>query len=235
MKVIALVLGLCVLAGCSAQVGDPIVAAPAHNQGDDPATPAWCDANAYGECYPSADRGYGARTEKAWGSRLPNFAFYGQRAGTAPRVDAEGTPELGRITLSDYFDPKARTHDLLVIGLHAVWCGVSHNLAARVRDWAASKPDVAVLDLLIEGPDYGPATPRDILPWSNNTVGPTADTGLGMWAEVGSFMTTFAYPVLLIVDARSMELLDRTIGDGTVITDRLGEWRDAVQTRPPRP
>jgi len=221
----ALVCGF--LVGC---VADVATKKPEPLQGDDPAKPAAaeCAANPYGACYPTQDIGYGARSKEAWGNRAPNLAFYGKRGGSS---------DFERITFADQYDPEARHHRVLVVTVATSWCGVCMRLNTEVdAALAAIGTDVKDLDILVEGPKPNAnATLDDLDTWIARTH-PHHDSVVGSFIDVGAFMPQDDWPLILVIDARSMEIRDAVVGYyasdlWALVTKRVLETR----TAPPRP
>jgi len=230
MKILgALALGaLAIACGPSPSANDK----PVELQGLDRDPSSGCaaaDRNPDGLCYPTGDIAVAPRrtTDQGmeWGSRLPNLGFVGFRRGVAREA-----PEATTIRLADYYDPGARRANVLVIALQVAWCYLSPRLSDLLE---TSPPDVAVLQVLLEGPLIGvPATLGDLATFGRATS--TTEVGIGpdvLFRETNGR----GYPEILIVDPRSMELLEVVAGIDYQIVDRLQRWKDSLAQTPPRP
>jgi len=166
------------------------------------------DANPDGVPYPTEDLGPKARTELRRGQRIPNLTFQGYVGSNR----AEG---LKPVSLADYYDPDAKRYKLLNIMLAGTWCQpCDAQTQQMIPAEAELKPEgVVVLAALVNGPSpgYGPQlSDLDAFIDKHKTdytmvIDVRAHRFLGLWQFD-------ALPVNALVDTRTMEILDASVG-----------------------
>jgi len=150
------------------------------------------------------------------GAIIQNHSFLGWRDPVRSGFDPT---RLEEVSLSDFYDPGGRATELIVVNASAVWCPVcrSEMRIIDTRDLAvnyrASK--VALVGTLFEDNDSLPAKPEDLALWGNqlNFVVDfplVLDPGLSLGPYFGSSAT----PLNLVIDARTMEILQIYMGYG---------------------
>ena len=139
---------------------------------------------------------------------------YGTTAGailrnyTWPGLGADGSART--IALGDHLEACASVASLLVVRVGAAWCGTCQWYAAHSRVLAASDvgPRLRVLDVLVRGQDNGPAAMEDASAWRALQDTP-ADIAVDSSFTLSELLPArTALPYLLLVDARTMTLLD---------------------------
>jgi hypothetical protein len=205
--------------------------------------------NPYGVCYPTADIGTHVRSGATWGNRIPNLRFTGFRAHGTDVVD---TTTAETIALADYYDPNGITGNvLLVITSNQMWCAPSNEQAdffsganytganVGAASWAKDLAPlgVVVIEALDDGPKPGiSATLDDLRAYmarhtSDYTSVVDPDRVLSFF-----FWTEFPWdPDVLVIDARSMEMLSATVGFDWQAGTSLAQLAATTRASPPRP
>jgi hypothetical protein len=165
-----------------------------------------CSASAY------PDAPYGAEP----GSVMQNACF---RGWTRPDRSAHDEASLEPVQLADYFDPTGASGSrLLLINTAAVWCSacrVEHeHLPERAQ--AFTSRGLVILSALFQDQERNPAEVSELSAWVESfatnfpmVLDPTYQFGLYASAETA--------PLNLVVDARSMTILQKYIGDQSAV------------------
>jgi hypothetical protein len=162
------------------------------------------------------------------GATIQNLSFLGWRDAKAAGYDPS---KLEVVSLSDFYDPTgSKGIRLLALNSAAVWCGVCREEYKQLkRDgiYAKYRPKgVEMLGVLFEDNNYDPAKPSDLKVWG----GPTAhdvpfplviDPGF----KTGAYFSSDATPMNMLIDTRTMEILDVAMGYDT---SRPGEYWAAI-------
>jgi hypothetical protein len=204
------------LAGCASQsLDDPKAtdaaggSAPA--AGGSVSTPAapGAEPTYQKQDYPPGPYGLGEH------ATLENFGFLGWRDPVASNYDEN---HLEQVRLGDFYDPDGSKNIRLIwINASAVWCTVCRAEMVDIRDNAVNKTfkprGVQMIVTLFEDNKAGPARPLDLHNWGNQ--GQYAidfplllDPGF----KLGAFFTSDATPLNMLVDARTMKVIDATMG-----------------------
>lgn len=178
--------------------------------------------NPYGAGYPTTNIGWKARAGNVRGDRMANLSF----TGYAPSAASTRT-----ISLADVFDPEGRAHDIVAVMMTAGWDTYSNQLATAL---ASSPPSrVAMMMVLGEGTSPGtPATLTDLaafrtkLPAAFHVLDPGFKT-------FGALFDASALPFIVVLDARTMEIVSAQVGMPPDATKALDDARTAVLSRPP--
>jgi hypothetical protein len=155
----------------------------------------------------------------ALGAIIADHTFLGWRDPVLAGFDAA---RLEEVRLSDFYDPEGRQTELIVVNASAVWCPVcrtemanidQRNLTARYR---SSK--VVFFGTLFEDVAGRPATPDDLSLWSNQ-LGFVVDFPLVLdpGLKLGPYFSQGATPLNLVIDARTMEILQVYMGYGETL------------------
>src|ERR1041384_7854303 len=149
------------------------------------------------------------------GSTLEDFGFLGWRDPVASGYDQT---KLEQVQLSEFYDPTgSKGIKLLWINASAVWCSVCRAEMRDIKDngvRAAFEPrGVKLIVTLFEDNKSGPARPLDLHNWGSASEHAIdfpllLDPGF----KLGAFFTSDATPLNMLVDARTMRVLDETMG-----------------------
>lgn len=159
--------------------------------------------------YPAGPYGTGVR------ATIENFAFLGWRDPVAANYDVT---KLEQVRLSEYYNPDGRSNVKLIwINASAVWCSVCRAEMADIKNTgvkAAFGPrGLQLIETLFEDNKSGPARPIDLKNWGSSPAHAIdfpllLDPGF----KLGAFFTSDATPLNMLVDARTMKVLDATMG-----------------------
>ncbi len=197
-------------AGGSAAAGAPsripVTGAPA---GTTAAGPNSADPNYQKLDYPAGPYGVGVH------ATLENFAFLGWHDPLAANYDQT---KLETVQLSEYYNPDGRNNlKLIWINASAVWCSVCRAEMADIKSngvHAAFAPKgVQLIVTLFEDNKTGPAKPLDLHNWGSLPAHSIdfpllLDPGF----KLGAFFTSDATPLNMLVDAKTMKVIDATMG-----------------------
>jgi hypothetical protein len=159
--------------------------------------------------YPAGPYGTGVR------ATLENFAFLGWRDPVAANYDVT---KLEQVRLSEFYNPDGRSNVKLIwINASAVWCSVCRAEMEDIKNngvHAAFAPKgVQLIETLFEDNKSGPARPLDLHNWGSSPAHAIdfpllLDPGF----KLGAFFTSDATPLNMLVDAKTMKVLDATMG-----------------------
>ena len=213
----------------------------------DPA--AACELNPYAVCYPTADVGVAVRSGSQYGNRIPNLKFVGFRSQGTATLDPSSAPTS--VSLADYYDPLGMMGNILIVIVsNHVWCGPSNEEADFLSganftgantggaSWAKELAPlgIVVIEALDDGPVWGTSATLDDLRTyvtrhdSDYTSVLDGDRSLALY-----FPTQPWNPDVLILDARSMEILSATVGFDTNADVTLAALARATRSSAPRP
>lgn len=159
--------------------------------------------------YPPGPYGTGVR------ATLEDFAFLGWRDPVAAAYDQT---KLEEVHLSEFYDPTGEKGlKLLWINASAVWCSVCRSEMRDIKtngvhaEFAAK--GVQLIVTLFEDNKSGPARPLDLHNWGS---APEHSIDFPLLLDpgfkLGAFFTSDATPLNMLVDARTMRVLDTTMG-----------------------
>jgi hypothetical protein len=216
-------MGALVTLGCSSdsltdQTGSPTDGTPAPTPTSTATTPTVEGEFAPIKAYPPGPYGYGV------GAVIDNLDFIGWLDPVAAGYDVT---KLERVELADLYDPNGTHTELIVINASAVWCTVCQqelrdmNRSGTYAAYSARK--VQVVGTLFEDGAGDPATPKDLSLWGSSTARAIAfplvlDPGLKM----GRYFTSDATPLNLVIDARTMRIVEAMMGYDS--TPGTGLW-----------
>ena len=160
--------------------------------------------------YPSGPYG----TEE--GQTLSNFCFQGFRNPAKVSHDQSSLQTLG---ISDYYDPTGSNGvKLLLINTAAVWCSAcrtEHESLSAKNDQYAPR-GLRILSTLFQDAKSDPATLRDLKNWVE-----TFDSNYAMALDPDyqfeGFATAETAPLNLVIDARTMTIEKKLLGDQATI------------------
>jgi hypothetical protein len=182
--------------------------------GEDTAIPTVPSAHTDGEFRPLAEYPAGPYGSER-GSIIADHVFLGWRDPVRSGYDEN---RLEEVRLSDFYDPRGGSTELLVINASAVWCPAcrtemavidSEGLAALYRERG-----VALLGTLFEDRSGLPAKPADLALWGNGLTTFRVEFPLVLdpALKLGPYFSQAVTPLNLVVDARSMEILNVFMG-----------------------
>ncbi|MEI9939329.1 MAG: hypothetical protein WDO69_19075 [Pseudomonadota bacterium] len=219
-----LVAATCSLLGCSSsplagvqesETGAEPGAAPAGSVGTGAsagAGSAAASSTSTWAAYPAGPYGTGR------GATIENLSFLGWRH---PDVAGYDPAKFETVRLSDFYDPDGLTGvKLLAINASAVWCSVCR---AEYEDMNSTQVydtvhpmGVEILGTLFEDNAYYPAQPQDLKNWGVlSTHAVKFPLVLDPGFKLGAFFDSDATPLNMLVDVRTMTIVQVTMGYST--------------------
>lgn len=158
----------------------------------------------------------------------PEGPYGGKLGDIAPDVcirgwhhprEADYDPErLERICLSDFWDPEAREHQLLLVNTSAIWCsacrveyGGSGNRPSLSRH-LSERRGLRLLGALFQDAAFEPADEADAVAWAR-TYAVDFSFGLDAPFVMGAFADAEVQPFNMVIDTRSMRIVLQVDGD----------------------
>ncbi len=202
--------GTATAAGGSAAAGAPsVIPGTGATAGSSTAAPTDAGPSYQKVDYPAGPYGVGVH------ATLENFAFLGWHDPVAANYDET---KLETVQLSEYYNPDGRSDlKLIWINASAVWCSVCRAEMADIKNngvHAAFAPKgVQLIVTLFEDNNSGPARPKDLHNWGS-TAAHAIDFPLLLdpGFKLGAFFTSDATPLNMLVDAKTMKVIDATMG-----------------------
>ena len=156
--------------------------------------------------YPSGPFG----TEE--GDTLANACFKGFRD---PARVSHDQASLETIAFSDYYDPTGSKGDtLILINTAAIWCSACRTehegLSAKNDEYSGR--GLRILSTLFQDVKHDPATIVDLGNWVD-TFSSNYAMALDPDYQLGSFARAETAPLNLVVDARTMKIEKKLLGD----------------------
>lgn len=160
--------------------------------------------------YPSGPFG----TEE--GDTLADACFQGFRD---PSRVSHSESSLETIAFADYYDPSgSKGYQLILINTAAVWCSAcrSEHEGLSEKNWEYSPRGLRIVSTLFQDAHGDPATMRDLSAWVD-----TFDSNYAMVLDpdyqLGDFARAETAPLNLIVDARTMKIEKKLLGDQATV------------------
>ena len=156
---------------------------------------------------------------------IENLEFIGWRDPVGVNYDVS---QLAPVKLGDFYDPNGVQTELLVLNASAVWCvvcqGEMRDMNAQGTYQAFQARKVQILSTLFEDAQSNPAKPSDLSLWGSSAVREIAfPLVLDPALKMGIYFTSDATPLNLVVDARTMRIIDVMMGyDPTPTTGLWG-------------
>jgi hypothetical protein len=158
------------------------------------------------------------------GTLAEDRCFRGWRAPQSTRHD-ETT--LEEISLGSFYDPTGKTHEIVLLNTAAVWCSVCKSEHKTLPDrYAELAPrGLAIVSALFQNGQGGPADLDDLTTWVE-----TFDVPFPMVLDpdyqLNDYASAETAPLNLVIDARTMRILAKFIGNQseplwTTIEDEL--------------
>jgi hypothetical protein len=219
MRAFSLMLTCAVLAGCSSDDHPPDFADP---------DVAGRDANPDGVPYPTDSLGGIERASSRAGQRIPNFTFQAY-------VNGDRAKGLQTVSLADFYDPEQKRHKVLDIQISQVWCTIcsveTDATSQLIGDLTAE--GAVFLQIMTSGSDAsrGPSL-GEVDAWVDRhamTYTLAIDVRSRRMAGIG--VTTVPWD--LLVDTRTMEILDSSAGAPADVAKYVREGLQWVSSHPP--
>ncbi len=183
-----------------------------------------------GDPYPTDNLGGRPRQGTRRGDRIANYTFQAYR-------DGDRSKGLTPLSLAEYYDPKMKRHKILHLQVAATWCAIcSSELEATVTVAEPLKErGVVFLEVIVSGPTAGkgPAL-EEVDEWitRHKTNFSTAiDVRARRLGVIG--VDPGAMPHDILIDTRTMEILDSSIGAPLDVVKYVSEGLDFVKNNPP--
>jgi hypothetical protein len=180
------------------------------------------------QAYPPGPYGHGL------GAVIENLEFIGWSDPVGANYDVN---QFEHIKLGDFYDPEGTQTELLVLNASAVWCTVCQGEARDMQingTYAAFHArKVQMLTTLFQDQQSNPAKPSDLVLWGSSKqrlidYPLVLDPALKM----GAYFTSDATPLNLVVDARTMTIIDVMMGyDGSAETGMWARVDQALKAR----
>jgi hypothetical protein len=156
--------------------------------------------------YPSGP--YGAEQ----GERIANACFQGFRN---PANGNHGPDALETLAFSDYYDPTgSQGIELVLINTAAIWCSAcrtEHQTLSAKNDQYAPR-GLRILSTLFQDAARNPATPDNLKNWVE-TFDSSYAMALDPDYQLGAYAPAETAPLNLVVDARTMTIELKLLGD----------------------
>ena len=176
--------------------------------------------------YPQDNLGLTPRSGTTEGQHIPNFTFRGY-------VDSSRAAGLQTVSLADYYDPESRRYKVLSLVAAAMWCPICGGQTEQmvVAAPALRSEGVVIIEAIIDGPTGQiPPTLCDFDDWietheTNFTL--VFDSGA---RRIGQYAAISGVPYNILVDTRTMEVLDAGVGaplDYATYVRQAISWVDA--------
>jgi len=208
-----------VLSGCSSDDAPP--------DPPDPEVPGRA-ANPDGVAYPTDNLGGSERASTHPGQRIPNFTFQAY-------VDGDRSRGLQTVSLADFFDPEQKRHKVLDIQISQVWCSIcSAETQSTSQVITELKADGAVfLQVMTSGSDAsrGPSM-GEFDSWVDRHA-MTYTLALDVRGRRMGTLGVSTVPWDILVDTRTMEILDSSAGAPTDVERYVRDGISWVNSHPP--
>jgi len=206
---------------------------PACSAGDEDPFPdpdlAVVEANPDGVPYPTDHIGGTKRRGTRRGDRMPNFTFRAYRNGRAGGLET--------VSLSEYFDPGQKRHKVLHLQVAATWCSIcSSELEATVSvAKQLEERGIRFLEVIVSGKTAGKGPSlAEVDAWIDRH-GTNFPTGIDVAARrLGALgVSGTAMPHDILIDTRTMEILDSSVGAPVDVGKYVLEALRFVEDNPP--
>ena len=194
----------------TAPSGDGSTPSASGGSSSTPSAPTATGPNYEKQDYPAGPYGTGVH------ATLEDFAFLGWRDPVAANYDVN---KFEQVRLSEFYNPDGRSDVKLIwINASAVWCSVCRAEMTDLRNnqiHATFGPKgVQMIVTLFEDNNSGPSRPLDLHNWGSSDKGFSIDFPLLLdpGFKLGAFFTSDATPLNMLVDARTMKVIDATMG-----------------------
>jgi len=202
-RVLPLALGL-TLAGCG--TNRPEIPPELLASGGPPVLAPGCDSPGYPE------GPYGSST----GSVVTNSCF---RGWAAPSSTAHTDSALEDLSLGAFYDPLGARYELVLVNSAALWCSVCktehHTLPQHYAELAPH--GLAIVSALFQNNAGDPAGVADLKQWVE-TFATNFPMVLDPDYQLGTYASAESAPLNLVIDARTMQIIEKFVGNqGSVL------------------
>ena len=174
----------------------------------------------------------GAPTAVAPGCATPGYpaAPYGSDPGAvvtnscfrgwlSPNSTAHTEAALEDLSLGAFYDPLGARYELLLVNTAALWCAVCktehQTLPARYADLAPH--GLAIVSALFQNNAGDPAGVKDLKQWVE-TFKTSFPMVLDPDYQLGTYASAETAPLNLVIDARTMQIVEKFVGNqGSVL------------------
>jgi peroxiredoxin len=145
------------------------------------------------------------------GSTAGDLCFQGWQT---PNQTDHTASTLENVSLGHYFDPKGEKYEILLVNTAAVWCSVCKSEHQTLPDhYAELAPrGLAIVSALFQDNAGKPAELSDLKTWVEAYDVPFPMV-LDPDYQLGSYASAETAPLNLVIDARTMQIIDRFIGN----------------------
>jgi len=187
------------LAGCG--TNRPEIPPELLASGGDSALAPGCDSPGY----PAGP--YGSAT----GAVVTNSCF---RGWAAPTAVAHTDATLEDLSLGAFHDPTGERYELLLVNSAALWCAVCKSEHQTLpQHYAELAPHgLAILSALFQNNAGDPATLVDLKQWVE-TFHTTFPMVLDSDYQLGTYASAETAPLNLVIDARTMQIVEKFVGN----------------------
>lgn len=181
--------------------------------------------NPYGRDYPTENLGWTVRSESSPGQIIPNLVF---STGSRPQ-HVDSSPTLTSLELAEFFDPEARKYEVIVLVLATT---LDTGSGPLLNSFSSPPKKVALISVLGEGFPSAPPELDEFSRW--------VKTYPWVWHALDGLFTELKpldsenrtiYPVVVLIDARTMELAYRKEGASSL--EELTPHIDTIRSRQP--
>lgn len=166
------------------------------------------DTNPDGVPYPTDNVGPRKRIGSTPGQRLPNLAFHAYLDGDRS--------QLSTISMADFYDPEMKRHKVLHLMIAATWCAIcSAELEAAISIKEQARGiGVVFVEVIVSGATAGKGPSSDEVEGWMKRHGTNITTAIDVRAKkLGPLgIDPIAMPHDILVDTRTMEILDSSVG-----------------------
>ncbi|HEV8246409.1 MAG TPA: hypothetical protein VGP93_11600 [Polyangiaceae bacterium] len=147
------------------------------------------------------------------GELVKNMCFQGFRAPDASQARSRAA-SLDSVAFSNFYDPEGTTYELLLVNSSAIWCSacrIEHETLPQ-HQTELGPHGLVVLSALFQDAKSNPAVTDDLVVWVE-TFQPNFPMVLDPDYQLGAFASAETAPLNLVVDARTMRIVEKFIGD----------------------
>ena len=147
------------------------------------------------------------------GSIAENFCFGGIRSPDPARA-TEQAGSLQELSFGSFHDPTGERYELLLVNTAAIWCSacqVEHQTLPQHASELGPE-GLVVVSALFQDAKRNPATTDDLVVWIE-TFEPNFPMVLDPDYQLGAYASAETAPLNLVIDARTMQILEKFIGD----------------------